>query len=183
MTIAHRDVPLEAAQVPLVEIEELEPVARFSLRAGTSEAAAISTALGLELPARIGDCTQAGGRTAVCLGPDEWVVIVPEEAREDVLTGTARIYPRVPHSLTDISDRERSFKISGPEAITLLSIGCPRDLEKLKPGRAVRTVFDGVQAVLWRDGPDAFRLDVWRSFAPHVHVLLEIGQAEIAAGI
>jgi sarcosine oxidase subunit gamma len=53
----------------------------------------------------------------------------------------------------------------------------------LKPGRAVRTVFDGVQVVLWRDAPDAFRLDVWRSFMPHVRALLETGRRELATGL
>lgn len=183
MTTLTRDVPLQAVKEPLVEIEELAPVARFSLRVRTAEASAVSAALGLDLPTKIGDRAQADGWEAACLGPDEWIVTAPEEARERIVAELAKAYPDAPHSLTDISDRERSFRISGPQAVTLFTIGCPRDVEKLEPGRAVRTVFDGAQAVLWRDGADSFRMDVWRSFAPHVQALLEIGRAEIAAGV
>lgn len=183
MMTRNRDVPQGAANGPLVAIEELQAGARFSLRARPEKIAAVSDALGLDLPTSIGECTRSEGSVAACLGPDEWVVSAPEEARERIVADLAKVYPSAPHSLTDISDRERSFSIVGPEAVTLLSIGCPRDLETLKPGQAVRTVFDGVQIVLWRDSADTYRMDVWRSFAPHVHTLLDIGRAEIAAGI
>lgn len=164
-----------------VNIEELEPQARFSLRVREGERAAVSSALGLDLPERIGDRVASDERVAACLGPDEWLILAPEVQRTAIVAALAEVYSRAPHSLTDISDRERAFRISGPEAITLLSIGCPRDLETLEPGRVVRTVFDGAQVVLWRDAPDVFRMDVWQSFTPHVYTLLEIGQAELSA--
>lgn len=173
-------VSAEAAQV---RIEELAPVARFSLRVRETGRAALGAALGLELPGKVGRCVQAEGRTALCLGPDEWLVCAPEAARDELRAAAAGVYGDAPHSFAEISDREITFEITGPAAQELLSIACPRDLDRLAPGQAIRTVFDTAQVVLWRDGAEAFRLDVWRSFAPHVRALLDTGRAEIAAGL
>ncbi|GAD57192.1 sarcosine oxidase subunit gamma [Limimaricola cinnabarinus] len=125
---------------------------------------------------------RAGDRTALCLGPDEWLIHAPEAERDAIVEAGAAAYASAPHALVEISDREISYAVSGPAARELLTIACPRDLDRLATGRAMRTVFDTAQVVLWRDGEDAFRLDVWRSFAPHVRALLETGRAEIAAG-
>ena len=182
MTTQRHDFAAAAGDA-LVAVEELAPTARFSLRARPAARAAVAAALRLDLPAAVGERAQADGRTALCLGPDEWVVTAPEAARDGIVADLATVRAGAPHALTDIADREVTFAVSGPEAATLMSIGCPRDLDRMAPGRGARTVFDGVQVVLWRDAPDAFRLDVWRSFAPHVHALLDTGRAEIAAGL
>lgn len=166
-----------------VTVEELAPVARFSLRVRDKGLAAVGKALGLTLPGRIGERADSGDLTALCLGPDEWVLTAPEDSREGIVADLAAVRARAPHGLTDISDREISLRITGPAAATLLSIGCPRDLDRLEPGRGVRTLFDSATVVLWRDGPEAFRMDVWRSFVPHVRDLLAIGRAELAAGL
>ncbi|PRY95732.1 sarcosine oxidase subunit gamma [Hasllibacter halocynthiae] len=167
-----------------VTIEDLAPDARFSLRVGADGRAAASETLGLDLPVRVGDVARgAEERTALCLGPDEWLITAPAEAGGAIARAFADLYDRTPHSLVDVSDREVTVRVTGPEALTLMTIGCPRDLARLAPGRAVRTVFDGATVILWRDAEDTFRMDVWRSFAPFVRDLLEIGRAEIAAGL
>jgi sarcosine oxidase subunit gamma len=64
----------------------------------------------------------------------------------------------------------------------LLSVACPLDLRRMAPGSAKRTLFDTAQIVLLRDAPERFRIEVWRSFFPHVHELLQIANAELASG-
>ncbi|WP_432256372.1 sarcosine oxidase subunit gamma [Limimaricola sp. AA108-03] len=179
MTKQTHDFQVVQGAAALVRIEELAPVARFSLRVREAHRAALAQALGLDLPERVGAAARSGGRAALCLGPDEWLIHAPEA--EAIAAAGARAYAQAPHALVEISDREITFAVSGPAARELLSIACPRDLERLAPGRVVRTVFDTAQVVLWRDGPDAFRLDVWRSFAPHVRALLETGRVELDA--
>lgn len=166
-----------------VKVVQLDPKARFSLRCGEGEQAAIGGALGLELPRQPGGRATVADREIACLGPDEWLLLTSPEQAGELAAALAAVYPDAPHSLTEISDRELTFHIQGPEAQTLLSLGCPRDLEAFAEGRAVRTVFDGVSVVLWRDGQESFRLDVWRSFVPHVLGLLNTGQRELAAGL
>ncbi|WP_430474632.1 sarcosine oxidase subunit gamma [Thalassospira lucentensis] len=164
-----------------LSVELLAPVARFSLRAGTDAQAALSKALGAALPTKIGQCTRKGFLEVLCLGPDEWTILAPEDHAAKITDACKKIYAKAPHSLTEISDREVAIHITGSKATDLMTIGCPRDLDQLPVGEARRTVFDGVSAVLWRDGVEEYRLDLWRSFAPHVISLLETGCSELAA--
>jgi sarcosine oxidase subunit gamma len=168
------------AASPAATVSLLPPVARFSLRAAETARAALSTALGVDLPDRVGRRSASGGMEALCLGPDEWLLLAPEAMADSLAANAARVYADAPHSLVDISDRELSVSVSGPQAPTLLTLGCPRDLDRFPVGQARRTVFDGATVVLWRDGETDFRLDVWRSFAPHVFELLAIGCEELA---
>jgi sarcosine oxidase, subunit gamma len=164
-----------------VRIQQLELAARFSLRIADANAKAASGPLGLDLPEQIGERAANQEREALRLGPDEWIITAPEAERRGIVEALGAIYAETPHSLTDISDREFSILIEGPLAAELLSFGCPRDLDSLAPGKGVRTLFDGAQVVLWRDTADRFRMDVWRSFRPHVLELLTMGNAELAA--
>ncbi|WP_022728923.1 sarcosine oxidase subunit gamma [Fodinicurvata sediminis] len=164
-----------------VQLEVMEPVARFSLRVGKQGRQQLGQALGLELPERIGMRSSQGGREALCLGPDEWVVLAPEAEREALFTAALEAYAEVPHSLAEISDREITLRLEGERATDLLTIACPRNLELMPPGSGRRTVMGGIQVVLWRDGQDAYRLDVWRSFFDYIHSLLETGNREFAA--
>lgn len=171
------------AESSAIRVELLPPVARFSLRAATPEQKALSKALGVTLPTKIGQCARKDKLEVLCLGPDEWTLIAPEDQAGTITDACAVIYVKTPHSLTEISDREVTMQIAGPKASDLITIGCPRDLDQLPTGEARRTVFDGVSAILWRDGEQAYRLDLWRSFAPHVIALLETGCAELAAEV
>ena len=182
MTKQTHDFQVVQGAAALVRIEELAPVARFSLRVREAHRAALGQALGLELPQRVGEMARAHERAALCLGPDEWLIHAPEAEAEAIAAVGAGAYAQAPHALVEISDREITFAVSGPAARELLSIACPRDLDRIEAGGAVRTVFDTAQVVLWRDEGDAFRLDVWRSFAPHVRALLETGRVELDAG-
>ena len=159
-----------------VTVEELAPQHRFSFRIRPEALAAGRQLLGLDLPERIGGLVKAGERRALCLGPDEWMVEFPEGDRPAPIVG-------VPYALVEISDREITWRISGPRAAELLSIGIARDLVGLAPSKGCRTAFGTVQAVLVREAEDTFTLSVWRSFAQHVAELLEIGQRELACGL
>lgn len=165
---------LDRPMAPVL-VTAVETGARASLRTAAPEAAA--AALGFALPARIGDVADTGGRRALCLGPDEWLLLA------DTANAFGGLAIDGPHSLVDITDREEAFRIAGPAAADALAVGCPRDLEALAPGRGTRTVFDGISVVILRLAPDAFELHAWRSFAPHVRHLLDVAAAELAIGI
>ncbi len=122
-------------------------------------------------------------RRALCLGPDEWVLTAAGTDRDAIAAAFAALYADLPHSLVEISDREIAVTLEGPEAVTLLTVGCPVDVEGFAVGAGARTIFDGVQVVLYRDAPDRFTLEVWRSFLPHVLDLLETANRELATGL
>lgn len=163
-----------------VRLGVLQGEGRLSLRARDG-IEALSKALGLTLPDRIGLRAAAGVVEAIRLGPDEWTILAPADAVAGLAAACAAIYGDHPHSLVDISGREVTLSIDGPRAAELLTLGCPRDIETIAVGEGRRTVFDGATVVLWRDAPDRFRMDVWNSFATHVGHLLETGCRELAA--
>ena len=166
-----------------VKIAVLPPVARLNLRITPSNLAAASAAYGLPLPTTIGQGVAMNGHAAWCLGPDEWLLHAPEAEQTAIVADFAKVRAMAPHSLTVISDREFTIAITGPGAQELLSVACPLDLSRMAPGTAKRTLFDSAQVVLIRDTDDAFRIEVWRSFFPHVYELLDIALREFACGL
>lgn len=180
---AHTDAltpgPLVTSRAATVTL--LAPVGRFSLRLREADTPILSKAIGIDLPGRIGARAGLGATEVLCLGPDEWQILAAGADAARLSEACAGVYAEAPHSLTDISDREVSVLIEGPKAAELLTLGCPRDIDRLPEGEGRRTLMDGVAVVLWRDGAERFRLDMWRSFAPHVVALLETGCAELAA--
>jgi len=157
--------------------------ARFNLRIASGDVPAASAAFGVSLPERIGARARQGEREALCVGPDEWLLYASGTEREAIVERFAEGLGATPHSLTDISDRELTITLSGPRAAELLSIGCAIDLDGLAQGDGTRTVFDGVTITLRRDGAEAFKLEAWRSFIPHVRQVLTAGNRELAAGL
>ena len=166
-----------------VTVRDLPVTTRLSLRVGSDGREAASQALGLALPARIGGRTVAGDRSALCLGPDEWVIEAAEGERVALAATLAELAARVPTSAVDVSDREVTLELAGVGVLDLLATGCPLDLARMPVGAGTRTVFDTAQVVLTREAPDRFHLVVWRSFAPHVRALLDAAVRELAVGL
>ena len=166
-----------------VKIAVLPPVARLNLRIAPTNLAVASAAFELPLPTRIGQGVAGNGRAAWCLGPDEWLLHAPEAEQAAIVASFSKGRAKTPHSLTVISDREFTIAITGPRAQEFLTVACPLDLSRMAHGTAKRTLFDSAQVVLIRDADDAFRIEVWRSFFPHVSELLDIALREFACGL
>lgn len=164
-----------------VTITEQPPATRISLRLADREAAA--GVLGLDLPSRIGLRAVAGDRSALCLGPDEWLIEAPAPTGAALTATLGDLAARLPLSAVEVSDREITLALEGPAVLDLLATGCPLDLARMPPGAGTRTVFDTVQVVLTREAEDRFHLTVWRSFAPHVRALFDLAARELATGL
>lgn len=171
------------AELARVSIRDLPPAVRFALRVGAADRAAVAEAIGVALPEKIGARAVAGGRSALCLGPDEWLVAADEAEAAGLAAGFGEVAGRVPASAVEVSDREITLVLEGPAVLDLLATGCPLDLGRMPTGSGTRTVFDTAQVVLTREAEDRFHLTVWRSFAPHVRALLDIAARELAAGL
>jgi sarcosine oxidase subunit gamma len=151
---------------------------RMALRAPAESLAALSSALGVTIPAAPKTSGRSGSRSALWLGPDEWLVI--DEAGGDMMTalkGTG-----VVHSATDVSHRNVAIIVSGPGAETAIMAGCPQDLslDAFPVGACSRTLFGKAEIVLFRTEEDTFRVECWRSFADFVFGLLAEGAADAA---
>jgi len=178
----HARLNVQALEGP-VRLELLPMGGRFNLRASAAALGAASKAFGVTLPETIGKAADGAGRTALCLGPDEWVLYAEVADTQAIVKAFESVYASAPHSLVDIGEREIALSIAGEQAITLLSIGCPTDLRRMALGEGRRTVFDGASVVVHRDAETAWRLEVWRSFLPHVWDLLNTVNRELATGL
>jgi len=163
-----------------------EPVtARVSLR--LRDAAAIDRAgeaLGLALPLVANRFAASGGTSALWLGPDEWLVTSTQTDGTSLAARLAEAIGDAPASVVDVTHRSVTLRVSGVGAADALAGGCPLDLDArvFPTGAATRTVLAKTEILLQRVEPDAFLVDVWRSFAPYAVGLLREEARSLAAG-
>ena len=161
-----------------VTLTVLPPAERISLRAPEASVAALSKALGLTLPKKPKTSASKGGRTALWLGPDEWLVI--DEGGNDPLADCATVAAL--HSAVGISHRNIAISVTGPAAEAAINSGCPQDLslDAFPAGAASRTILGKAEIVLLRTSNDAFRVECWRSFSDYVFTFLSEGARDAA---
>lgn len=162
---------------PALAMAAVPPATRFILRGRPPALAAAGAALGFALPQIACRAASDGGRAALWLGPDEYLLLdVDGAALESALAGLA-------HALVDVSHRQSGLTLAGPLAATVLNAGCPLDLDPaaFPVGMCTRTVLGKVEIVLWRIGPNGFRVEAWRSFLPYVWRYLEEAAREFRA--
>jgi sarcosine oxidase subunit gamma len=149
---------------------EAPPAARFILRGAEAVRVACGMAFGVEPPSRLGPAGESEGRTALWLGPDEWLLMADGADTADIGATLESVLEGTAHSLIDVSHRQIGLVASGPAAARVLNAGCPLDLdlEAFQVGFATRTVFDKVEIVLWRRAETTFHVEIWRSFASYL---------------
>ena len=158
----------------------LPPAERISLRAPAASVAALSKALGVDPAAEAEDVSATkAGRTALWLGPDEWLVI--DEAGKDPLADCAGV--KALHSAVGISHRNVAIAVTGPAAAAAINAGCPQDLSlaAFPVGACSRTILGKVEIVLLRTADDGFRVECWRSFSDYVWTFLTEAARDAAA--
>jgi sarcosine oxidase, subunit gamma len=155
-------------------LEPLPPAARWILRGGTAVRAAADAAAGVDLPTEPCRAITRGQRTALWLGPDEWLLIAPEAEQAALASALTMALGSLPHSLVEVSHRQSACELRGPRAALLLSAGCPLDLDEsaFPIGMCTRTVLAKAEVVLWRKAQQSFHLDVARSFVAYVSEFL-----------
>ncbi len=162
-----------------VKLAVLAPAHRLALRAPAASVAALSKALGVTLPAKPKSSTTKGSRTALWLGPDEWLVI--DDGAKDPLDDCAGV--KALHSAVGISHRNVGISVTGPGAANTVNAGCPQDLSlaAFPIGACSRTILGKVEIVLLRTAEDAFRVECWRSFSDYVLTFLSEAARDAAA--
>ena len=155
-------------------LEPLSPAARYILRGGAQVRAAAEAAARVGIPTAACRAITQGERAALWLGPDEWLLIAPEAQGAALAGALETALAQLPHSLVDVSHRQCACMLRGPQAATLLSAGCPLDLDEsaFPVGMCTRTVLAKAEVVLWRTATQAFRIEVWRSFVAYVSQFL-----------
>lgn len=161
-----------------VAVTPLDPQGRLALRIKPAALAGRGTIDGFDLTGAINSRTSsqegAAMRTALRLGPEEWMLITAADEVDERCEAISAALAGVAHSLVDVSHRDVSFSVEGPGADVVVNAGCPIDLsERAFPaGSATRTILGKAEIVLARPAADSFTVTTWRSFAPYVQGFL-----------
>jgi len=171
-------------------LEVLAPASRWVLHGDARARALAARVFGVEFAETACRAAVAGTRAALWLGPDEYLLldfapdahaapVIPGASAAETAAALEQALAGTRHALVDIGHRQFALEVRGPHAAHILNGACPLDLDlrEFPVGMCTRTVFAKADIVLWRTRPDAFHVEVWRSFAGYVGGLL----AEIAA--
>lgn len=155
--------PSRTAVADGVTIAAAPDAARYSLRTRSPDG----------LPAILASAPFAQGH-ALGLGPDEWLLILPDGASPPAMAGA--------HALTDIGHRSAAFLVDGAQAVALLQCGVALDLSlaAFPVGKVTRTLHEDVEIMLWRTGETRFHVETWRSFGEHLLRALELNAGDLA---
>lgn len=167
-------LPLAGAAIAGVAIEPLAPRTRLSLRLRPAEAARLGSVAGLPLDIGVNRTSEAEGRRAVRLGPDEWLILGHGDETEELAARIDAPLAGVFHALVDVGHRTCGLLVRGAGAEAALNAGCPLDLAPaaFPVGTATRTLLGKSEILLARTGDDAFEVECWRSFADYVREFL-----------
>jgi len=162
--------PLEGRQLGNagVTISPVKIASRLNLRARDKSIAALGTALGVALPRKPKTSVTKGSRTALWIGPDEWLIIDSKAAINCAPKGK-HLYSDV-----DVTHRNTAISVSGKAVEQVLNAGCPQDLSlaAFPVGACSRTVMGKIEIILLRTAPDTFHVECWRSFSDYAWAFL-----------
>ena len=168
--IRRSSVEAERFANSVVTIEKAPPASRISFRGTKSGVKSFEKSLGIALPSNPGNVTKKGGKHALWIGPNDWLIV-------DEKSADTSMVPRLPNkgfSAVDISHRNMAFIVSGMGAENTLNTACPRDLSTtaFPINTCSRTIFGKAEIVLYRTAKNTFRVECWRSFGPYVWTYL-----------
>jgi len=133
---------------------------QLDVRAEPTARAAAEAAVGMALPSTPNRINRSGDRTALWLGPDEWLVV-----------GGGGDVPAVPESagwgLVDVSAQRTAVVLSGT-AVELLAYGCALDLDRMGPDWCAQTTLARAGVILWDSATDEICVLVRASFAAYL---------------
>lgn len=140
---------------------------RISLRAANEQISEINDVLGLDLPTQPKTSNSSNERTAMWLGPDEWLIV--DNAQSDLADLPVDLSD-ILCSAVDISHRNTAIILNGSNVTNVLNSGCPQNLslEAFPVGACSRTILGKSEVVLLRTAQNTFHLECWRSFSQYV---------------
>ncbi|MCC7274158.1 MAG: sarcosine oxidase subunit gamma [Alphaproteobacteria bacterium] len=159
---------IAAASCEEARLSRLPLVGQVTLRAGRDAVSLAGVALDLALPTEPNRVASDGGRAAVWLGPDEWLILLP---RGDVASTVARLEMALDgghFAAVDTSAARLGLALSGPAARQVLAKGCGLDLHPraFAPGDCAQTALARVPVLLvQRDEAPTFWVFVRPSYA------------------
>jgi sarcosine oxidase subunit gamma len=121
------------------------------------------------LPREPNTAWEDGPRAALWLGPDEWLVLGPSRAGDEIVRELESALEGLHRSVIDVTANRVAVELGGPGRFDLLATGCPIDLHPSvwTAGRCAQTVFARAQVIL-HERADTTGILVRPSFAGYL---------------
>ena len=166
-------------------MRDLPFLAQIDLRGDAGDPrfqAAVRAAIGIEVPSAANTAFGNAERSALWLGPDEWLIVGREGTERQLVDSLRGALGALHCSVADVSASRAVIEISGARAREVLMKGCALDLHPrtFALGRCAQTLFARAQIILWQteNEPPAYRLFVRSSFAAYLAEWLVIAAVE-----
>ena len=155
-----------------VSLREVPFVSQVNVRLDPDSDVAVraADALGFVLPVLPNTTATCGFRTALWLGPDEWLVVGPEGDAASVEASLRDALGADWGSVVDVSANRTVLELQGPSARLALARGCPLDLHPrhFGSGACAQSLLAKAQVILWqRDDQPTYWIFVRASFATY----------------
>ena len=162
-----------------IRCAELKFVGQLNLRGDIQNAAferAVQDATGVRIPKEPNSSASNGETRALWLGPDEWLLITSAGTEHELQSKLRGATSDMFCAITDVTDNQVIFRISGPHVFELLAKGCSLNLSSraFKPGDCAQSAFARVGVTLhYVEAGPVVDLIVRRSFSDYLLSWLE----------
>ncbi len=169
-----------------VTLTVAEPRGQLVLRGDAGSAvftAAVQAVTGAALPVTPLTSAVAGEFTLLWMGPDEWLLVMPDGRQHEVAAALHEKLGDEHHALADVSSSRIALVLSGERAREVLMKGCSLDLHprEFTVGRVDQSSLARCHVMLHlRDDSPCFDIYVHRSFADYCWRWLRDASAEFA---
>ncbi len=148
--------------------------------------AAVEQVLGVAPPAQANTVATHRGITLLWLGPDEWLVTLPDGRGAKALAALEEALAGQHFLVSDVSCSRTVIGLAGEHARDVLSKGCSLDLHprEFGPGRCAQSVLARCHMLLHQlDDTPTYDVYVHRSFADYAWTWLEDAGAEYGVAV
>ncbi|MSO77213.1 MAG: sarcosine oxidase subunit gamma [Alphaproteobacteria bacterium] len=178
--------PMKSASGPRVSLREIAFLDQVEVRgdpANPDFLQAVRGAIGFDLPLIPNGTTQAGGRVALWLGPDNWLLTQPEDGAGNLARALGPALAGLRAALVDVGAARAVLELTGPKARQVLLKGCGLDLHPrtFVAGQCAQSNLARAQILLMQtDALPTYRLHVRPSFGPYLVAWLLDAMTEYA---
>jgi sarcosine oxidase subunit gamma len=141
----------------------------------------VSGVMGDGLPIVPNTLTELNGNTMYWLGPDEWLIVTPDESRRRIEHDLRRALTAQHFALTDVSGGQTALHLHGSHVRDVLAKGCPIDFHPrvFGIGQCAQSHLGKAPVLIGQiEEQPHFELIVRRSFAEYLWAWLEIAAQE-----
>ena len=185
--LAHLGLEARSSQqsdAATVSLREQPFHGQITLRGDTGKAAfvnGVKKVLGLSLPDTPNTATSHRRNTTLWLGPDEWLVVVPDGREGRVLASLEKALAGVHFAASDVTSARVVMRLSGVDAGNVIAKGCSLDLHPrvFSAGQCAQSSLARCHMLLHQiDNVPTFDIYIHRSFAAYAWAWLEDASME-----